>query len=49
MFVPDFLDLEMVLLFDMISSLHLALEEQQIAVAQVLQLTSNLAVCPPGM
>nr|CAB3454508.1 unnamed protein product [Digitaria exilis] len=35
--------------FDMTPSLHLALEEQQIAAIRVLQLSSNLAVCPPGM
>ncbi|OEL23204.1 Rab escort protein 1 [Dichanthelium oligosanthes] len=31
------------------STLDLALEEQQVAAVRLLQLSSNLAVCPPGM
>jgi hypothetical protein len=50
-FMPGLLDVLVVLFLfvDPISTLDLALEEQQVAAVRLLQLSSNLAVCPPGM
>jgi hypothetical protein len=50
-FMPGLLDVLVILFLfvDPISTLDLALEEQQVAAIRLLQLSSNLAVCPPGM
>jgi hypothetical protein len=49
-FMPGLLDVLVVLfLFELICTLDLALEEQQVAAVRLLQLSSNLAVCPSGM
>jgi hypothetical protein len=50
-FMPGLLDVLVILFLfvDPISTLDLALEEQQVAAVRLLQLSSNLAVCPPGM
>jgi hypothetical protein len=50
-FMQCFLDVLVVLFVfvDPICTLDLALEEQQVAAVRLLQLSSNLAVCPPGM
>ena len=50
-FMPDLIDVLVILVLfvDPISTLNLALEEQQVAAVRLLQLSSNLAVCPPGM
>lgn len=51
-FLLGFLDVAMVLLFllvDPVSTTDLALEEKQVAAVRLLQLSSNLAVCPSGM
>jgi hypothetical protein len=39
----------LLLLVDSVSTLDLALEEEQVAAVRLLQLSSNLAICPPGM
>jgi hypothetical protein len=50
-FMPDLFDVLVILFLfvDPISTHNLALEEQQVTAVRLLQLSSNLAVCPPGM